>query len=203
MIEFATECPPNRCSGMSEVGPLLSRDDFEVFAREYQDRLLAVASRFLRSNEDAADAVQDAFLSAYAARRTFQGQSTVYTWLYRIVMNTCLMKLRSAQLRKSRTYERTRSICQAIVPEPTDMTAMPASEAVEREELKSAVRSTIDRLPRDFREVLLLRDIEGLDTSETASRLRVSLETVKTRVHRARQTLRSMLKSICVGRVGE
>ena len=86
---------PYAATGRSGTQVCLSLQDFEVFVQDYTDRLLAVARRFLPCEEDAADAVQDAFLSALMARHTFQGDSTVYTWLYRIVVNVCLMKLRS------------------------------------------------------------------------------------------------------------
>jgi RNA polymerase sigma-70 factor, ECF subfamily len=185
---------PNRCTGVSPDGAmLLSRGDFEIFAREYAGRLAAVATRFLRSAEDAADAVQDAFLSAYAARHTFQGQSTVYTWLYRIVMNTCLMRIRAKQLRKNRCGEAALSLCDHQGGFAA-AAARPVIEVLEREEIRAVIHAKIRQLPGDYRAVLLLRDIEELNTSETAQRLQLSLEAVKTRLHRARQALRSLLE---------
>ncbi|MGE3775677.1 MAG: RNA polymerase sigma factor, partial [Pirellulaceae bacterium] len=81
--------------GTSDKQECLSLRDCEELARDYADRLFSVARRFLHDEEDAADAVQDAFLAAWNARHTFQGESTVYTWLYRIVVNVCLMKVRA------------------------------------------------------------------------------------------------------------
>jgi RNA polymerase sigma-70 factor (ECF subfamily) len=78
---------PGKHRGSTGKQACLSPCEFEAFVRDYSGRLLAVAKRFLRSEEDAADAVQDAFLSAFASRSTFRRNSTVYTWLYRIVVN--------------------------------------------------------------------------------------------------------------------
>lgn len=73
----------------------LSSGDLDHFVREYHQRLLTISSWLLRCPEDAADALQDALLSAWFARRSFNGRSTVYTWLYRILKNSCLMKIRN------------------------------------------------------------------------------------------------------------
>jgi RNA polymerase sigma-70 factor (ECF subfamily) len=175
---------------------ILSTRDLDVFASEYGDRLLAVARRLLRSAEDAADAVQDAFVSALAARRSFQGESTVYTWLYRIVVNVCLMKLRSRPRAKCVSLE---GLLQArgdsgYYQRPFGRRNEGAGTDMEREELRFAVRACIDKLPDDFRAILLLRDIEQLDTDETAELLELSRGAVKTRLHRARQTLRTLLE---------
>jgi RNA polymerase sigma-70 factor (ECF subfamily) len=168
----------------------------ESLVCKHADRLLAVARRYLRCEEDAADAVQDAFLSAFASLHSFQGGSTLYTWLHRIVVNACLMKLRSCKA------DRTVSL-HALLPmlhdsnrhAQTDEGDGCAERPLEREELRAKVRAAIDRLPDGFRHVLLLRDIEQRSTIETARRLGLSRGAVKTRLHRARQALRSLLES--------
>lgn len=175
----------------------LSSRDFEIFIREYAGRLLAVARRFLRSEEDAADAVQDALLSAFVARSSYRGNSTVYTWLYRIVVNTCLMKIRSRP-------RATVASLDALLPtfDEDARHARPVSiwtnkdDQLETEETRAAVRACIDRLPDDYRMVLLLRDIEELDTDEAAAILNLSYVALKTRLHRARQALRMMLEPV-------
>lgn len=187
--------PPvrRRAAAGPETATYLSRDDFEIFVREYFDRLSAVAARILRSPEDAADAVQDALLSAYTARHRFLGQSTVYTWLYRIVANACLMQVRMRRARKRRHQEATRSVDDCLF-DIDDRTARTPIAAMERDETASVIRTHLQRLPEDFRNVLLLRDIQGLDTIETARRLRISSDAVKTRVCRARQALRLLIE---------
>jgi RNA polymerase sigma-70 factor (ECF subfamily) len=178
----------------------LSTRDLEAFVRDYWNRLMAVANRLLRCEDDAADAVQNAFLSALVSRHTFQGDSTVYTWLYRIVVNACLMKLRS--------QANSRMVClddflaevdgnrfpSRSVPSMSSCVSAPA--CLERIELRAAVRRGIDRLPEQYRTIVLLRDIEQLSTNQTAKLLDMSRAAVKTRLHRARQALRALLEPV-------
>jgi RNA polymerase sigma-70 factor, ECF subfamily len=157
-------------------------------------RLLAVARRILRNDEDAKDAVQDAFISALSALDRFEGGSEVSTWLHRIVVNAALMKLRSRRTRPEESIE-------GLLPqfEADGHITVPASEWVAadtlvfRDELKQLVRASIDRLPELYRTVLLLRDIEELTTDETAEALQITAAAVKVRLHRARQALRGLL----------
>lgn len=176
----------------------LSPRDFEAFVGDYSGRLLAVARRFLRCEEDAADAVQDAFVSALATRNAFQGGSTVYTWLYRILVNACLMKIRSQPRATIVAFDE-------LLPTFDDngchrqsvaASSERAEDRLEREELRAAVRDCINQLPDDYRTILLLRDIEEFDTDQTAELLDLSRAAVKTRLHRARQALRTLLEPV-------
>jgi len=170
-------------------------DAFEALVRKYMPALLRVARRFLRSEEDARDAVQDAFINAYKSIRNFASNSQLGTWLHRIVVNSSLMKLRS---QKRRPEEDIDSLLpkfledghQVIPSLPWDENA----EAIlERKELRELVRESIDELPETYRTVLMLRDIEELSTEETARLLGINTNTVKVRLHRARQALRAIL----------
>lgn len=168
---------------------------FEVLVRAQSGPLLAVTRRILRNDDEAGDALQEAFLSAFKAIDRFDGKSKLSTWLHRIAINAALMKLRK------RPRDRERSI-EDLLPsylddghpvEPsTGWTQQPISEAESRE-TGEFVRSKIDELPENYRTVLMLRDIEGLDTAETAEMLGVKPGTVKVRLHRARQALRTLL----------
>jgi RNA polymerase sigma-70 factor (ECF subfamily) len=167
----------------------------ELFVRTHGGKMLAIARRFLKSDEDAADAVQDAFISAFRFIGNFQGQSRLGTWLHRIVVTTCLMRLRADKRHVvsiepllpsyDETGHRTRRI------EPWDAGALDHAMTAER---RAQVRACIDQLPPRYREVLLLRDIEELDTAETAKLLNCTPGNVKTRLHRARQALRTLLE---------
>jgi RNA polymerase sigma-70 factor (ECF subfamily) len=172
------------------------RDAIEAFVSEYSGRMLAVARRMLRSEEDAADAVQDAFLSAFASLHRFRANSQLYTWLHRIVVNACLMKLRSRKRRDFVSvdtllpeFDESGNHAQPVAPWPCQ-----AIEHIERAETRAMVRTCIDQLPDDHRTILILRDIEELDTDTTAVILGVTRAAVKTRLHRARQALRMMLE---------
>ncbi|MFQ5788854.1 MAG: sigma-70 family RNA polymerase sigma factor [Acidobacteriota bacterium] len=165
---------------------------FERLVRTHAGRLLAVARRFLRNEEDARDAVQEAFLSAFRSLNRFAGDSRISTWLHRIVVNKALMKLRS---RKRKPEESIEDLLPRFLEDGHQVhESVPWNETdVERRETKELVRRAIDRLPDTYRTIILLRDIEGYDTEETAKLLQVTANAVKIRLHRARQALRSLL----------
>lgn len=179
------------------VERLQSRDPqaFEVLVREQTPRLLAVARRFLRNEEDARDAVQEAFVSAYRSLDGFAKDSRVSTWLHRITVNAALMKLRT---RRRKPEESIDDLLPGFLEDghptrPAAAWSEPADALLERRETRELVRRSIDQLPETYRTVLLLRDIEGLDTEQAARELGVSVNAVKVRLHRARQALRTLL----------
>ncbi|TAH34707.1 MAG: sigma-70 family RNA polymerase sigma factor [Planctomycetota bacterium] len=170
-------------------------DAYVQLVRQYGGPMLAVARRLLRNEADAQDALQDAFLSAFKSIRGFQGQSQLSTWLHRIAVNAALMKQRARTRRPEQPIEELlpafdgsghRRNSGASWPEDPTRTA-------EAGELKKLVADSIDRLPETYRTVLLLRDVEGLDGAEAAASLGVNENTVKIRLHRARQALRELL----------
>jgi RNA polymerase sigma-70 factor (ECF subfamily) len=197
--------PPN--SPHPPVDPLdrpefvdrLRRGDAEAFeslVRQTGGRMLAVARRFLSNEEDAREAVQDAYVSAFKAIASFEGSSKVTTWLHRITVNASLMKRRAKSRRPERSIEdllprfREDGHRDGVLPA---WPPVPESRLV-TEELQAMVRAHIDALPDDYRTVLVLRDLEGLDTASTAEVLGISEAAVKTRLHRARQALRTLLE---------
>jgi RNA polymerase sigma-70 factor (ECF subfamily) len=165
-----------------------------TFVRAETPRLLSVARRILRNEEDAKDAVQEGLIAALSSLDRFEGGSQLSTWLHRIVVNAALMKLRS---KKSRPEESIEDLLPGF--EADGHISVPASEwapadtLVMRDEVRRLVRSSIDRLPESYRTVLLLRDIEELSTEETAQALEITPVAVKVRLHRARQALRTLL----------
>lgn len=168
---------------------------YEELVRTQGARMLAVARRFLRSEEDARDAVQDAFISAFRAMERFEGGSRLSTWLHRIVVNASLMKLRSRQRKPETSIEELlpRFLDDGHFAEPPAEWQRPADEALERSQTRERVRAAIDLLPDSYRTVLLLRDIEELNTAEAAEVLGITTNAVKIRLHRARQALRELL----------
>jgi len=168
---------------------------FEACVRRYCSRMLIVARRILRNEEDANDAVQDAFLSAFKGIGQFKMQAQIATWLHRIVVNAALGRLRSRQRRPERSIEDMlphfgEGEHQLDPPVPWKSTS---ETGLQLQESRALVQDCISQLPDSYRTVLLLRDIEGLDTEETARMLDTSLGVVKTRLHRARQALRALL----------
>jgi len=185
--------------GDSQLLEGLRRGDdaaYEELVRSQGGRLLAVTRRILGDEDDARDAVQEAFLSAFRSIDRFQGGSLVSTWLHRIAVNAALMKLRSRRRRPEDPID-------DLLPKYLD-DGHPAQPAVPwkslsdaqliRAETREQVRAAIDRLPEGYRTVLVLRDIEELDTAEVAESLGMSKNAVKTRLHRARQALRGLLE---------
>ncbi len=168
---------------------------FETVVRSFSGRMLSVCRRILRNEEEAKDAVQEAFLSAFRAISRFEGTSRLSTWLHRIAVNASLMRLRS---RKRRPEDSIDDLLPSFQDdghariEPRDWSPS-ALQMVETRETREFVRGCIDRLPEMYRVVLLLRDIEELDTAEAAAILEVSEGVVKVRLHRARQALRALL----------
>ena len=158
--------------------------------------MLAMARRFLPSEEDARDAVQDAFLSAFRSIGRFEGQARLSTWLHRIVVNAALMKLRTRRRKPEQSIEELLPgfLEDGHLARPAVEWRKPAEDPVEREQLRALLRDSIDQLPEGYRNVILLRDIEEFDTEETAKMLKLSAAAVKTRLHRARLALRGLLE---------
>ena len=180
------------------VKRLRAGDDqaFEELVRTFGGRLLAVARRFVRHDEDAQDIVQSAYLSAFRALDQFEGNCQLSTWLHRIVVNTALMKLRSKRRRPEESIDDLLPAFQEDghhVEQFANWTT-PADQLIERNETRATVRACIDRLPDNYRTVLLLRDIEERSTQDVADALAMTATAVKVRLHRARQALSTLLR---------
>lgn len=172
---------------------------FDELVRVAGGRMLAVARRMMSREEDAQDAVQEAFLSAFRNLSGFDGRSQLTTWLHRITVNACLMKLRSQRRRGGQGGERAIEDFLPTFVEDGHQARNSAAwkpnaaDGIEIEETRDLVRAKINQLPEQYRVVLMLRDIEELSTEETAQALDMTTNAVKTRLHRARQALRTLL----------
>ena len=174
---------------------------FDLLVRRDSGRLLAITRRILGNEDDAREAVHEAFISAYRARTQFQAGARVSTWLHRIAINAALMKLRS---RRRRSEDAIDDLLPRFLPnghhvEKFHSWSEPVDVALARQETAAAVREAIQKLPESFRTVLLLRDIEGLSTDETAAMLETTPNAVKIRLHRARLALRTLLAPVFEG----
>lgn len=174
---------------------------YEAFVRDYWPRMITVAGRFLSNEADAQDAVQEAFLSAFRGLDSFHEKSRLNTWLHRIVVNSALMKLRSKGRKPERPIDELLPTFKSDghMANPTSQWAVSADSAANQREVQEVVRKGIDQLPDSYRSVLLLRDIEQRNTEETARLLGLSDAAVKTRLHRARQALRTLLHPYMAG----
>jgi RNA polymerase sigma-70 factor (ECF subfamily) len=179
------------------IEKLRAGDDgaYEVMVRRYGGRMLAAARRILKNEPDAHDAVQEAFLSVFRSIGNFAGEAALRTWLHRIVINAALMQLRSRRRRCEESIE-------PLLPRFNEdgnwaqegCPNIPLDDLQERRERMVLVRECMDKLPEGYRTVLLLRDLDDLDTEETARLLNVSTTAVKVRLHRARQALKTLIE---------
>ena len=175
------------------AGRALARDAgaFRAIMQKHNRRLYRIARSILRNNTEAEDAVQDAYVSAFTHLASYRGESTLATWLSRIVMNEALGRLRRrrptvdlAALERSEA-----EIIQFPLSTPSDD---PERTMAQRQILQLVEQAT-DNLPEVFRLVFVTRVIEGMSVEETSELLGIKPETVKTRLHRARQLVRDQL----------
>ncbi|MET8765426.1 RNA polymerase sigma factor SigM [Streptomyces sp. NPDC004658] len=162
-------------------------DAFGEIVRRHRDRLWAVALRTLGDREEAADAVQDALVSAYRAAHTFRGQSAVTTWLHRITVNACLDRARKAASRKTAPVDDTERLEQLL--EPYESASAPA----ERKDVHRQLLEALGTLPPEQRAALVLVDMQGYPVAEAARILDVPTGTVKSRCARGRARLLPLL----------
>lgn len=153
-------------------------DAFNELVRRHRDRLWAVALRTTRNPEDAADAVQDALISAFRNAASFRGQSAVTTWLHRIVVNACLDL---ARRRASRSSVPLREEEAFQPPDPRDRIA--------ERELGLAIEEALGQLPLDQRAAIVLVDVQGFPVADAAEALGVPVGTIKSRCARGRARL--------------
>ncbi|MBZ6082648.1 RNA polymerase sigma factor SigM [Streptomyces olivaceus] len=170
---------------------------FGELVRRHRDRLWAVALRTLGDREEAADAVQDALVSAYRAAHTFRGQAAVTTWLHRITVNACLDRARKAASRKTAPVDDTERLEQLLEPHES------ASAPAERNELHRQLLKALDTLPGDQRAALVLVDMQGYPVAEAARILDVPTGTIKSRCARGRARLLPLLTHLRPGGSGE
>jgi RNA polymerase sigma-70 factor (ECF subfamily) len=159
--------------------------------REHNSRLFRVARAILRSDEEAEDALQDAYLDAFRHAATFRGDSSLATWLTRIVINQALMRLR--RKRGDRVIVPFTTGDGAEAREMADHTSEAPPMATFRHEVRRLLERRIDDLPVAFRTVFVMREVNEMSVEDTASALNIPSSTVRTRLFRARALLREAL----------
>jgi RNA polymerase sigma-70 factor (ECF subfamily) len=181
--------------GLQEISNSVDR---ETMVRDNIAWMIAVAERLLNDRALAEDAVQEAFISAFRGLDKFQNKSTLKTWLHRITVNTALMKLRQLKRLAEQPIDE-------YLPEfdknecriEAAWQAIPSTEEIiSSEQQRQQIHAAINQLPDAYRIVLLLRDIEGYDTSEVSQLLDISESNVKVRLHRARAALKKLIEPL-------
>ena len=166
---------------------------FETLIEEYQKRIFAIAYRMIQHQEDAADLTQEVIIKLFKNLDKFKGDSKFSTWVYRIATNTCLDAIKAN--RRHMAYSLDKEIETeegSIVGELPDKGPTP-EEAAERKDIQRAVRVAIEKLGKEHKRVIVLRDLQGLSYEEIAEILQCSVGTVKSRISRARGNLKKLL----------
>ncbi len=184
----------------SEVIARAQKGDHEAFrwlVERYQARAVRVAFRVLKDEDQAKDAVQEAFLKVYGSIRRFEGRSSFYTWLYRIVFNFCLDLKRRDRSSKHVEWDEGRAlevaVGRGVANGPSQGSSGGGISNLEREELRLQVAKAIAQLPDSQRETLMLRESEELSYTEIAEVLGISKGTVMSRLHYARKKVQEIL----------
>jgi RNA polymerase sigma-70 factor (ECF subfamily) len=167
---------------------------FEEIISRYEAKVMNLALRFTRNQEDAEEVMQDVFTTVYRKIDGFRGQSAFSSWLYRIVVNAAFMKLRKKKQSQTISMEDLApAVKQYCIERDTLATAHSHGVAVARE-LQEVLQRAIDKLPDQYRAVFVLRDVDGLSNQETGEILDLSIPAVKSRLHRSRLMLRKKLQ---------
>jgi RNA polymerase sigma-70 factor (ECF subfamily) len=175
---------------------------FEEVVEKYHQKVFNLVYRYLNDYDEAQDLTQDTFVRAYQSWATFRGESQVYTWLYRIALNLCHNRLKQLKRRQKVEAE---SLDQPVEGESEDMLrevpdlTLSPERLMENKELQQVIRRAIRQLPEDYKQVIILRDIEGFSYSDIAKMTGSSLEAIKSRLFRARTALRDLLRPYLSG----
>ena len=169
---------------------------FEALVNRYEGKVYRLSMRMLRNQEDAEDALQEAFLQVYRGLKGFEGRSSFSTWLFRLATNVCLMKIRHRETEPAPLLplEEYLPRHEGEHPPLQDWPDKP-EEVLLNKESRQKMLEALEKLPAEYRAVFILRDVEGFSNAEAGEALGISVAAVKSRLHRARLTLRGMLSS--------
>ena len=170
----------------------MSPDDFRSIVDEHTDLVYGVAYRMMNNAQDAEDVTQETFLSAFRHWESFRGGSAVGTWLYRIAVNACLMRLRKEKRARASTVDPGYADADVLDWAP-DPSGTPEEHAI-NSELREEMVKALAALPSDLRAAVVLRDVQGMSNAEAANILGVSVPSVKSKLHRGRVVLRKRLE---------
>lgn len=167
---------------------------FEAIVRRHNQRLYRIARAILRDDVEAEDIIQEAYVKAFTHGDSFKGQGNLGAWLAKVTANMAISRLRRLKRRKTEVLDTgtLEHIQPADVSSPGHMTPERCAAIAD---IKTLLQREIDRLPDGFREVFVLREVEGMSIAETAEVLAILPQTVKTRLHRAKVLLRASLET--------
>jgi RNA polymerase sigma-70 factor (ECF subfamily) len=167
---------------------------FEEIISRYEAKVMNLALRFTRNQEDAEEVMQDVFTTVYRKIDGFRGQSAFSSWLYRIVVNAAFMKLRKKKQSQTISMEDLAPAVKQYCMERDNAANTHSHGVAVARELQEVLQRAIDKLPDQYRAVFVLRDVDGLSNQETGEILDLSIPAVKSRLHRSRIMLRKKLQ---------
>lgn len=168
---------------------------FDLLVKKYQQKVMNLVSRYIKDNAEVLDVTQEAFIKAYRALPNFRGESAFYTWLYRIAINTAKNFLVAKGRRppgsdvdanEAESYSNADSLREHASPE----------RLILSQELKQILFDAIERLPKDLRTAIELRELEGLSYEQIAEEMNCPVGTVRSRIFRAREIIDEKIKPL-------
>jgi RNA polymerase sigma-70 factor (ECF subfamily) len=178
------------------VKGVTARDEacFEELLARYGSKVLNLALRITRNQEDSEEILQDVFLTVFTKVGSFEHKSQFSSWLYRVTMNASFMKIRARNRRRTVSLEDMEpAMLQNWVGNRTEMFDVDFMSS--KHEIRDAIEAAVDKLPEEYRAIFILRDIDGLSNEAVSRVLQLSVPAVKSRLHRARLIMRQQLKS--------
>ena len=171
----------------------MSQVDFRAIVDEYTNLVYGVAYRMMSNVQDAEDVTQETFLSAFRHWDSFRGGSSVGTWLYRIAVNACLMRLRKEKRARASRADPGYGDMDVLDWAP-DPSGTPEEQALNSELREEMVKAHWPGFSSDLRAAVVLRDVQGLSNAEAAAALDISVPSMKAKLHRGRVLLRRRLE---------
>jgi len=168
---------------------------FETLIRRYRTRLTRYLSTFLRDQSESEDVAQEAFIKAYTALHSFRGESSFATWFFRIGINTAKRTLVRNRLRFPQAAEPAGENGNSQQYAAAEMDFDTPEAKLETKQIFELLNHVLDELPEEQRTALVLRELEGLSYEQIAERMHSPVGTVRSRIHRARDTIAAVLKS--------
>jgi RNA polymerase sigma-70 factor (ECF subfamily) len=167
---------------------------FEEIIARYESKVMSLALRFTRNQEDAEEVMQDVFTTVYRKIDGFRGQSAFSSWLYRIVVNAAFMKLRKRKQSQTVSMDDLSPAIKQYCIDKDCLSGSYTQNIAVSHEMQGVIQNAVNRLPDQYRAVFVLRDVDGLSNQETGEILNLSIPAVKSRLHRSRIMLRKKLQ---------
>lgn len=159
---------------------------YNILVIKYQHKVAQIISKFVGNSSDVNDVAQEAFIKAYKAINNFRGESSFYTWLYRIVVNAAKTYLESNSKRKNHIDVDSEEF-QSIDSQGVLTSRESPDKIIESQELQQVILSAMNELPEELRQAIMLREVEGMSYEDMADLLQIPIGTVRSRIFRARQ----------------